>query len=82
LGTKPKPGSSPEEQVLVTIASTFVDLQQRRHFADYNPGVTMSHLSATSNVYGVKTAFSDWNLIQGRPKTQEFFGSRYSAERA
>ena len=75
LGTKPRPGSSPEEQALVTIASTFVDLQQRRHFADYNLGVTMSHFSAVSDVYRVKTAFSDWNSIKGGPKTQDYLFS-------
>ena len=55
LGTKPKRGSSAEERALVTIASAFVDLQQRRHFADYNLGVTMSHFSAHADVYGPKT---------------------------
>ena len=57
---------------LVTIASTFVTLNDARHQADYDTSIIFSHIDANTYVGSAESAFTDWAFIQADPATETF----------
>ncbi|MEK6233475.1 MAG: hypothetical protein N2C14_02090 [Planctomycetales bacterium] len=57
---------------LVTIADTFVTLNEARLQADYNTSTAVTLAQATANVERAEQAFKDWVAIQADPATETF----------
>ncbi len=57
---------------LVTIASTFVDLQELRHTADYNLAHPLAHPEADTAIAQVEAAFKSFALVDAHPATDDF----------
>lgn len=54
------------------IASEFVALQEARHQADYDTGVTVTHGQADTDVMRAEVAFLDWSAVQADPESTNF----------
>jgi len=52
---------------LVRVASAFVELQDARHVADYDPSRTYTRAVARAMVAKVGRAFTDWKTFTGDP---------------
>jgi len=67
------PQSSPGSGVhLKKIASTFVDLQELRHLADYDHSKVRTRTEVIEEIDLVPLAFESWKAIQGEAIADEF----------
>lgn len=68
-----------EDPVLVEnlkfVAKVFVEVQDRRHTADYNNGVVWTHVESLEEVARVREAFETWALIRHENIAQEYLVS-------
>jgi uncharacterized protein (UPF0332 family) len=80
LGINQSPLSKPLAPILVgplpdelkRVTKTFVDLQQKRHEADYDRAATIKKREARDLVAQVEAAFTDWAVVQNHPVAQIF----------
>lgn len=63
-------GAIPSE--LAQVAKTFVDLQQKRHDADYDTATPLQKLAARDLVAQCGRAFRDWKAIELDPSVPTF----------
>ena len=54
------------------VASTFVQLQEARHDADYNLSRTFSRVDVDALVTQAQTAFARWKAIRGTDEANAF----------
>lgn len=70
---------SDEDQTLVqnlrTVAQAFVQLQDKRHIADYHNGIHWSHTESLREVTTARKAFLIWALIRHENIAQEYLVS-------
>lgn len=57
------------------VAQAFVELQEKRHSADYDNGRTWTYLEADSAVTTVEIAFLLWQEIRTEPIAQNYLVS-------
>ncbi len=73
IGTSPQHGSTPFH--LLTIASSFVQLQDHRHTADYDHSVTWHQTDVLQKIGMARGAFVSWRTIRDSPEAQGFVAS-------
>ena len=72
----PFAGEDPElVQRLRTVAESFVQLQDRRHLADYDNGKRWSYVESLQAVTRAREAFSVWATIRSEDLAQEYLVS-------
>lgn len=54
----------PVQPELVSVAATFVDLQEARHVADYDLSRNLTKIEARKYVNDVQTAYVDWAAVR------------------
>lgn len=54
------------------VAELFVDLQELRHSADYNPGTTFFRTEVVDTVIQLKAAFQTWPAVRITPEGNAF----------
>lgn len=64
--------SDPLARPLVNVARTFVDLQEKRHEADYNMDAQFTGAEAASLHADAEAVFQDWPALKGHPNTTAF----------
>jgi hypothetical protein len=62
----------PLEPALVAVLEAFVELQEARHQADYDPTMTWNRLGAASLVDTARTAFASWQTVRRTPNAVVF----------
>jgi hypothetical protein len=67
--------SFPLAPALVQVLQAFVDLQEARHDADYNPSKIWNRLDVLNYVYIVQQAFADWKTIEKTPNASTFMAA-------
>ena len=67
--------STPLEQEIIDVASTFVDLQQARHMADYDHVTPLVRANALLRVAQVEKAFARWKTVRTKPNADVFLAS-------
>ena len=72
-------GVSPE---VLSIAETFVKLQEQRHLADYDVGISFTRADTLASVVETRRVFADWKLIRETNEATVFlaailFGKRW-----
>ncbi len=60
---------------LVTVAKTFLDLQQARHEADYDRAARFTRPQALELFQQARQAFSDWRQVRGSPQADAFLAA-------
>jgi uncharacterized protein (UPF0332 family) len=70
---------SPE---LREIANAFIQLQQQRHSADYDPGFKLSRSTVLDSVSSAELVFASWKVLRGGDEANVFlaalaFGKRW-----
>lgn len=68
---KERPLTSPEEKLLA-VTNTFVNAQEERNEADYNPTRTWQKVDVVKFIHGVVSAFRAWESIQHDAIAQGF----------
>jgi len=68
---------------LLSITETFVDLQEDRHLADYDVGLSFERGDALLSIGQARRAFTQWNLIRDTDEATVFlaalaFGARWA----
>ena len=63
------------------VARTFVQLQEDRHFADYNLTKDLELTDALSQVKSAEKVFTTWPTIRAAPITQEYLVSLFVRQR-
>ena len=72
----PLDGQDPETlNALIKVAKAFVQLQDKRHLADYHNGVMWTKLEAQDEVVAAREAFANWAAIRGENIAQEYLVS-------
>lgn len=79
-GTPPKLLSdllkpTPAPAGLRTVAASFVDLQDKRHAADYDTGPPMTALEAEGSVRQAREAFEAWGAVRSDPSAVTFLAA-------
>jgi hypothetical protein len=64
--------SLPLDAGLISVARTFVELQDERHAADYDVGQSFSRFEVLDMIGRVQTAFDDWSQIRATPTAAVF----------
>ena len=64
--------SAPVVTTLRDIATTFVQLQEKRHIADYDNATFWTRTEALLHVAQVQKAFQLWETIRDEPLAQEY----------
>ena len=72
LGYGPGMSAGRIPALLTNVASTFADLQELRHRADYNRGYAPERRGAQAVVVRTRTAFAEWRTIAGTPMANLF----------
>ena len=62
-------------QNLKTVAQAFVQLQDKRHIADYHNGIRWTHVESLREVAAVRKAFLSWASIRSENIAQEYLVS-------
>ena len=62
----------PLEPPLVRVLDAFVELQEARHQADYDPTKAWNRLAAATHVATARSAFASWQTIRRSPNTAVF----------
>ena len=62
-------------QNLKTVAQAFVQLQDKRHIADYHNGIRWTHTESLLEVTTVRKAFLIWASIRHENAAQEYLVS-------
>lgn len=57
-------GGLPLQDRLVRLAAAFVDMQERRHEADYDLGSRLVRAGVLAIVHEVERAFTDWHAVR------------------
>lgn len=74
--------ASPVETELQLVAEVFVELQLRRHMADYDLAETFDRMKVLALIGRAKSAVSAWSKVRDRPNANVFLaallGSRWS----
>ena len=65
----------PAEQDLCLVANTFAELQEKRHEADYDLGVTLSLFDVEETITFVEDAFVSWERIKNHSLAQDYLYS-------
>jgi hypothetical protein len=65
----------PLEAELQSIAAAFVELQQRRHAADYDLSQTFDRSTVLRAIELAKGAMSDWNKVRNTPNSNVFLAA-------
>ena len=65
----------PIRQELISVAQTFVDLQDARHKADYDPLALFSRTDVVTKVLEVERSFMRLASIRGEPNTNVFLAA-------
>ena len=65
-------GQPPEGVRLKNVAHTFVQLQEKRHTADYDNAVVWSRTNVMAAIDMVSAAFSDWRDIRTDDTAQDY----------
>lgn len=68
------PGITPSRD-LSQVASTFVDLQQARHDADYDLSLKLNRSEVLLRVREVERAFASWKSVRGTDEAKVFLTS-------
>ena len=66
---------------LKAIAEAFVNLQQARHFADYDYAKVFTRVEALTHINTARTAFERWGRIRGKDFAQDFLLALFVADR-
>jgi uncharacterized protein (UPF0332 family) len=74
-----KCGSSNNQ--LMSVTTTFVELQQYRHLADYDNSRSWTRVDVLDHISTVKRAFHAWEQIKNLPESQDFLLSLLVQER-
>ena len=64
--------SSRSTAQLRNIANAFVQLQEKRHTADYDNAFVWSRANAIAAIDTVRAAFSDWQAIRAQDAAQDY----------
>ena len=64
LKMQPAIGELTLQPELVSVAATFVDLQQARHEADYDTGRRFTRRESLDLVDQAEQAFADWHVVR------------------
>lgn len=64
--------SLPLDPRLYAVIEAFIDLQEARHDADYNPNKQWDRLDALKHVQTARQAFADWSAVRGTPNAAVF----------
>lgn len=75
------PGSGPEA-LLSAVATTFVDLQEARHRADYDVETEFKHSEAALYVELARVTFEAWAEVKDEPLAQRYLYSLLFRDRA
>jgi hypothetical protein len=62
----------PLDLALVTVLEAFVELQEARHQADYDPTMTWTRVGAESLVDTARAAFASWQTVRRTPNAAVF----------
>ena len=62
----------PLQAELVRVANAFMDLQQHRHDADYDLGISFTRTDVLDIVRNAEGAFEDWRAIRNSPQAHTF----------
>lgn len=62
-------------QDLKTVAQAFVQLQDKRHIADYHNGIRWTHVESLREVATARQAFLIWASIRNEDIAQEYLVS-------
>jgi hypothetical protein len=65
----------PLERDLILVASAFIALQEARHEADYDLGMTFNRIDVLQNVQRARTAFASWQAVRARPNAAVFLAA-------
>jgi hypothetical protein len=60
---------------LTVVATTFVELQQNRHLADYDLGIELNPEEVAFDILQVEDAFAIWEAIKDEPAVQDYLFS-------
>jgi hypothetical protein len=64
--------TAPPSSALRSVATTFGDLQQERHDADYNLAQPFTRARALAAVASAQAAFSSWANVRAAPEAEAF----------
>jgi uncharacterized protein (UPF0332 family) len=70
------------EKHLLKVALNFVQLQQKREFADYDCSIELAYEHAREAVWQAEVAFKSWEIIRDEPIAQDYLFSLLIRERA
>ena len=80
--TRPAPGHDLDVlKRLHSITSTFVEMLQHRHTADYNGGIKWSRTDVLEKIESVEAAFRNWREIRDEHEAQDFLVTLLLKER-
>lgn len=65
----------PLEAQLTSVASTFVELQEARHLADYDVTSRFDRATVLLLVRTAEQAFADWRAVRKRPNAKVFLAA-------
>ncbi|MCX6599139.1 MAG: hypothetical protein NTV70_22535 [Acidobacteria bacterium] len=63
---------SPLVDHLLLVAETFVDLQEKRHVADYNNAVVWTRSDTLDQVASAEAAFTSWRAVSDQDLAQDY----------
>ena len=66
---------------LQAVADAFVELQQARHFADYDYAKAFTRVEALTHINTVKNTFQQWSRIRDQNFAQDFLLALFIADR-
>lgn len=66
---------------LAMVAETFVDLQKKRHIADYDNATVWTRIQVEKFIEDAKVAFEAWARIKSHAEAQDFLLSLFVPER-
>lgn len=78
MSTHPDPARA---NALLGLATTFLDMQEQRHAADYDSAVTWTRTDVLGKIRAVKAAFVGWASIRDEQEAQDFLLSLFVRKR-
>lgn len=63
---------TPVEKELVDVATTFIEMQELRHQADYNVAASFDRTQVLVHIASVEDAFRKWKKVVGKPNISVF----------
>ena len=82
ISPKLKPGLNGQDlqDEIVSVAATFVDLQQHRHEADYDVGRVFTRPEVLDVISDAEVAFSDWKAVRNTVQGDAFLGRVHTTQ--